>query len=114
MLALVVAIVEIYLLIFFQFAKTGGPVDFIRYQWLMKLWTGGGVLERGLPFGFMQINLLLGVYLWLMSRSKHPRHEAIHRLGLIVAALVLVALQILLAKSVELPQPDFVLIPIEL
>lgn len=113
-LALVVGIVETYLLIFFQFAKSGGGADsFIRYQWLMGLWTGGGALERGLPFELMKINLLLGVYLWLMSRTMHPRYEAIHRLGLVVGALVLVALQILLATVGGLPQPDFVLIPIE-
>lgn len=113
-LALVVAIVEIYLLIFFQFMKTGGGPDFLRYQSLAVFWTAGGALEGGLPFELMKINLLLGVYLWLMSRTMHPRRDAIHRWGLIVGALVLVALQILLARACELPQPDFVLIPIEL
>lgn len=114
-LALVVAIVELYLLIFLQFAKSGGGVDsFPRYQWLLAMWTGGGELERGLPFEFMKINLLLGIHLWLMSRTISPRRDAVHRLGLIIAALVIVALQILLAMSSDLPAPDFVLIPIEL
>lgn len=114
-LALVVAIVELYLLVFLQFAKSGGGADsFPRYQWLLEMWTGGGELERGLPFEFMKVNLLLGVHLWLMSRAMSSRHEAVHRLGLILAALVIVALQILLAMSSDLPAPDFVLIPIEL
>lgn len=113
-LALVVAHVEVYLLVFFQFMKLGSGTDnYLRYQWFLEFWTGGGALEHGLPFEFMKVNLLLGVYLWLMSRTLHPRGEAIHRQGLIVAALVVVALQISLARSCEVPRPDFELIRIE-
>lgn len=113
MLTLVVAIVEIYLLIYLLLVHPGGADhNFLRYLQYGELLAGGDALEHGLPYEFMKLNLVLGLYLWLMSRTLRTRHDAIHRLGLIVAALVLVSLQILLAKCYALIQPSFELIQI--
>lgn len=112
-LALVVAIVEFYLLVFMYLVGSVGE-RWHRYLWFRDFLTAGGALERGLPFEFMKINLFLGVYLWLMSRTPHPRREAIHRRGLLIAALVLVLMQILLFLSSDLGTADFTLIPIDL
>lgn len=112
-LALVVATVEIYLILYLLLVHTGGAIDsFLRYQLYSELVAGGEALEHGLPYEFMKLNLVLGLYLWLMSRTLRTRHDAIHRLGLIGAALVLVSLQILLAKCYALIQPSFELIQI--
>lgn len=110
-LALVVAIVEFYLLIFFHLVVSGGrPDDFLRHQSMVAFSTGEGALPRGLLYEFMKLNLFLGIYIWLMSRTLDPRR----RLGLLIASLVLALMQVLLFLSSNLPTTDFTFIRIDL
>jgi hypothetical protein len=114
-LFLVVAMVQIYLLIFLRLVSLPALAgDFLAHQWLYNFLTAGGSLARALPFELMKINLLLAVYLWAMSRTMDPRRKAVQRLSLLGAAVLLVVLQLAWAGSYEVVRPRFDLVPVSL
>lgn len=114
-LVLVVAVVQIYLLIFVRLVSIPAVQgEFLAYQWLYHFLTAGGSLARALPFELMKINLLLAAYLWVMSRTMDPRREAVRRLGLLGAAAILAALQLAWAGTYEVIRPRFDLVPVSL
>jgi hypothetical protein len=100
---LVVVIVELYVLVFLALMGSNSPRPHsYGADWLISLWTGGGQLPRGFPLEIMRLNVLLVVYIWLMSRTLDPIREWIHRLALIGSALALLAMQFLFARYYDL------------